>query len=314
MIINVGTRTDIVTCYTEWLFRRFREGYAMSRNPLFPDRVTGYRLIPDEVDAVVFGSKNYAPALSRLHEITDRFRTYFHYTITAYGKDIEPNIPDLKTSVVTLKHLVRLVGKEKVAWRYMPVLLNDTYTEERHRETFTYLCEQLAGSVDRCIIGFVEMQQHVRKNIPHLVTLTSDIKIRLAKTFGEIAEKYRIPIQMCGNSADYSAYGIQSTGCLTLDMIGRANNCFFKNVPHNGIRRGCNCIESRDLGWYNSCPNLCKYCYADKDREEVEKNIALHDPASPLLIGQPKATDRLTQSSQHSFLRKDGNQISLFDI
>ncbi len=90
MIINTGGRTDTVQYYTDWLLRRFSEGYVLSRNPLFPNKATRYELTPDKVDCVVFCSKNYRPILPRLHEITDRFNTYFHYTITAYGADIEP--------------------------------------------------------------------------------------------------------------------------------------------------------------------------------------------------------------------------------
>src|SRR5699024_4479023 len=98
MIINTGGRTDTVQYYTEWLLRRFSEGYVLSRNPLFPNKVTRYELSPDKVDCVVFCSKNYKPIVPRLHEITDRFPTYFHYTITAYGPDIEPGVPSVEES------------------------------------------------------------------------------------------------------------------------------------------------------------------------------------------------------------------------
>lgn len=71
MIINTGGRTDTVQHYTEWLLNRFSEGYVLSRNPLFPNKVTRYELTPDKVDCVVFCSKDYSPILPRLHEITD---------------------------------------------------------------------------------------------------------------------------------------------------------------------------------------------------------------------------------------------------
>ncbi|WP_050738260.1 DUF1848 family protein [[Mannheimia] succiniciproducens] len=93
MIINTGGRTDTVHYYSKWLLKRFEEGYVLSRNPLFPNKVTRYELTPETVDCVVFCSKNYRLILPDLHKITDRFNTYFHYTITAYGKDIEPGVP-----------------------------------------------------------------------------------------------------------------------------------------------------------------------------------------------------------------------------
>lgn len=130
MILNTGGRTDTVQYYADWLLRRFREGYVLSRNPLFPHKVTRYELTPEQVDCVVFCSKNYAPILPRLHEITDRFPTYFYYTITAYGRDIEPGVPSLEASMETLLQLSRQVGRQRLAWRYDPVLLTANYNRK----------------------------------------------------------------------------------------------------------------------------------------------------------------------------------------
>ena len=118
MIINTGGRTDTVQYYTDWLLRRFVEGYVLVRNPRFPEKVTRYELDPSVVDCVVFCSKNYAPILPRLHEITDRFNTYFFYTITAYGRDMEPGVPDIDASIEMLIELERIVGRERIVWRY----------------------------------------------------------------------------------------------------------------------------------------------------------------------------------------------------
>ena len=131
MIINTGGRTDTVQYYSGWLLRRFEEGYVLSRNPLFPHKITRYELTPDKVDCVVFCSKNYAPILPRLEEITGRFNTYFHYTITAYGRDIEPGVPPVDESIETLIRLSEVVGKNRVAWRYDPVLLTDSAGVQR---------------------------------------------------------------------------------------------------------------------------------------------------------------------------------------
>ena len=136
MILNTGARTDTVQYFSEWLLKRFAEGYVYARNPLFPKKVTRYDLSPDKIDAVLFCSKNYAPILPHLHKITDNYRTYFHYTITAYGKDIEPGVPDIDESIKTLTELEKIVGKKKIAWRYDPVLLTDKYSVERHIDTF----------------------------------------------------------------------------------------------------------------------------------------------------------------------------------
>ena len=174
MILNTGGRTDTVQYYTEWLLRRFEEGYVLTRNPLFPSKVQRYELSPDKVDCVVFCSKNYRPILPRLREITDSFPTYFHYTITAYGKDIEPGVSSIKESMETLIDLSRLVGKQRIAWRYDPVLLTKEYTMERHLETFEEMAGVLAPYIDRCIFSFVEMYKKLETNMPELIPLSQE--------------------------------------------------------------------------------------------------------------------------------------------
>lgn len=191
MIINTGGRTDTVQYYTDWLLNRFSEGYVLTRNPLFPNKVNRYELNPDKVDCVVFCSKNYKPILPRLHEITNRFYTYFHYTITAYGKDIEPGVPSVEESIQTLIELSKLVGKQRVAWRYDPVLLTKKYTVSRHIETFDKMANMLAPYIDRCIFSFVEMYKKVEINMPELIPLSVQDMDELAQGLGSIAEKKR---------------------------------------------------------------------------------------------------------------------------
>ncbi|HIT34623.1 MAG TPA: DUF1848 domain-containing protein [Candidatus Faecousia intestinigallinarum] len=308
MIINTGGRTDTVQYYTQWLLNRFREGFVLSRNPLFPNKVTRYALTPDVVDCVVFCSKNYKPILPRLHEITDLFHTYFHYTITAYGKEIEPGVPSIAESIDTLIALSRQVGKERIAWRYDPVLLTETYTVEAHLKIFEEMAAALAPYIDRCIFSFVEMYKKLEVNMPELIPLTQQDKERLAKGLGEIAKKYGFHLQTCGTNGDYSRYGVHPSGCMTLDILGQANGVVFKDLKHKGMRQGCHCIESRDIGAYDTCMNGCKYCYANKNPRKAVENYHLHNPSSPLLLGELQPADIVTQGVQRSFLAKENRQ------
>ncbi len=303
MIINTGGRTDTVQYYTEWLLRRFSEGYVLSRNPIFQNKVTRYELTPDKVDCVVFCSKNYKPILPRLHEITDRFNTYFHYTITAYGKDVEPGVPSVEESMQTLIELSKQVGRQRIAWRYDPVLLTEKYTVSRHLETFEQMAKILAPYIDRCVFSFVEMYKKLETNMPEIILLSEEDRNALAHGFGTIADKYGISIQTCGKNGDFTRYGIYASGCMTLDILGKANDILFKDLKHKGMRQGCHCIESRDIGAYNTCLNGCKYCYANTNPQKARENYSLHDSASPLLLGQLKGTDTVQQGAQKSFRR-----------
>ncbi len=304
MIINTGARTDTVQYYSEWLLRRFREGYVYSRNPLFPDKVTRYELTPDKVDCVEFCSKNYRPILKDLHEITDRFNTHFQYTITAYGKDIEPGVPSIDDSIDTLYELEDIVGKQRICWRYDPVLLTGRYTIDRHMETFCHMTERLADHVDRCIFSFVEMYRKLDLNMPELFPMSDADKERIAEGLGSIAGEYGMRIQTCGTNGDYSRYGIGMSGCMTLEMLGKANGVEFRKLKHKGMRKGCHCIESRDIGAYETCPNGCRYCYANKSHDRAAANYRMHDPKSPILIGTIKDSDIIINGDQESFLEK----------
>lgn len=310
MIINTGGRTDTVQYYTKWLLKRFEEGYVYSRNPLFPNKVTRYDLTPDKVDCIQFCSKNYKPILTYLPDIINRYHTYFHYTITAYGKDIEPGVPSIGESIETLKRLSAIVGKQRIAWRYDPLLLTEKYTIETHFQTFERMARELSPYVDRCIFSFVEMYKKLETNMPELIPLTDYDKDALAKGLGAIATEYGLYIQTCGTNGNYMRYGIHPSGCMTLDMMGKANGVTFKNLKHKGMRQGCHCIESRDIGAYDTCMNGCKYCYANKRPDKAFENFKLHDPESPLLLGHLKDTDTLIQGAQKPFIVLSSKQVS----
>jgi hypothetical protein len=302
MILNVSGRTDIVSHYSDWLFNRLDAGWAYSRNSLFPNSVRRYELTPAKVDCIVFGSKDYSPVLGRIRRFTERFNTYFNYTITAYGKDVEPGVPGVDESAECLLELSRIVGSRRLAWRYDPVLLTERYTIERHLETFERLCSRLAGSIDRCIFSFVEMYAKHGRNLPELRTMLDADKDALASGMGGIASHYGITLQTCGPEGDYVHYGIQTSGCVTLDILGRANDVRFRNLKHKGFREGCHCIESRDLGALNSCTSGCRYCYANRDAASAAANSRRHDPRSPLLIGDVLPADDVQPGAQRSFL------------
>lgn len=141
--------------------------------------------------------------------------------------------------------------------------------------------------------------------MPELIPLTGQDMETLAQGLGMIAEKYGIYIQTCGTNGDYTRYGIHSSGCMTLDILGSANGIIFRNLKHKGMRQGCHCIESRDIGAYDTCMNGCKYCYANKTPRKAFENYKLHDPMSPLLLGDLKPDDTVIQGAQKSFLAKE---------
>ena len=306
MIINTGGRTDTVQYYTPWLLERFRQGFVYTRNPLFPSKVIRYELDPSVVDCVVFCSKNYRPILPHLREITDRFHTYFFYTITAYGKDIEPNVPLVDESIETLAALSLAVGRQRVAWRYDPVLLSGKYTVERHLETFRYMAEKLAPHIDRCIFSFVDSY----RGSPFR-ELEDEEKITLAEGLAKIADRYGLPLYTCAEKIDLEKYGIRHAACIDKEKIREIIGYKLDLKKDRGQRKECGCCESIDIGMYDTCVHGCHYCYATASLASAKSRRDEHDPKSPILIGHLQGdetiTDREVESSRDI-------QLSLFDF
>ena len=103
MIIQTGNRTDIPAFYTQWFNNRLREGFVLARNPFNPVSVTRYRLDPSVVDLIVFCTKNPGPMLRQGDwDLLNKYHQYWFVTITPYGKDIEPNVPE-KAAVMSAR-------------------------------------------------------------------------------------------------------------------------------------------------------------------------------------------------------------------
>ncbi len=312
MIINVGGRTDIVNYYTPWLLNRLSEGYAYSRNPFARENVYKLSLKPEDVDCLLFCSKNYQPILKHIGDIDEKYNILCNYTITAYGKDIEPKVPSINQSIKTLEQLSDIVGSNKILWRYDPILLTKKYTVEKHLETFEYMAEKISPLVYRCIFSFVDMYKKVEENMSEIILLTEEDKVDLLKGIGEISKKYNLYTQSCATNESYGKYGIHPAGCTTREILEQAHNVVYKNVKGTGIRDNCHCIPSRDIGAYNSCLSECKYCYANR-KPEIPKNvIKLHDEKSPLLLGHLKEDDKLIDTEVIRYI--EPKQTTLFDF
>ena len=312
MIINIGGRTDIVNYYTPWLLNRLEEGYAYSRNPFARENVYKLSLKSEDVDCLLFCSKNYQPILKHIGDIDEKYNILCNYTITAYGKDIEPKVPSINQSIKTLKRLSDIVGVNKILWRYDPILLTEKYTVEKHLETFEYLAEKISPLVYRCIFSFVDMYKKVEENMPEIIPFTDEDKVKLLKGIGEISKKYNLYTQTCATNENYEKYGIHAAGCTTREILEQAHNVVYKNVKGTGIRENCQCIPSRDIGAYNSCLSECKYCYANRKPDIPKKVIKMHDEKSPLLLGQLKENDRLIGTKIISYI--EPKQTTLFDF
>ena len=285
MILNVSGRTDIVAFYSKWFMNRYNEGYVDVRNPFYPKLVS--RIYFDDVDLIVFCTKNPIPILNDLNKINKPI--IFQVTLTPYGKDIEPNVISKGNIINAIKKLSNLLGTDNVYVRYDPILINDRYDVNFHIKSFKSLCEKLNGYVKHVIVSFVDNYKNVRNNISilKLNKIDDDIYKKIGENFSKIALDNGMTVQTCYEKNDLSEYGFISNPCVSKELaLSLTGKKFFKWKARN-----CGCVEMVDIGVYNTCKHFCKYCYANFDENKVLKNIKKHDDTSSLLIGYLKNDD-----------------------
>lgn len=308
MILFASGRTDIPAFYAKWFANRVRAGFVDVRNPYYPQKVTRYRLDPKVVDCIVFCTKNPAPILPYLDEMKD-FGIYFFVTITPYEKDVEPNVPEKSQVIKSFASLSEKIEMEKVCWRYDPIFVDSKYSVAFHIRAFKKMCEELSPFTKRCIISFVDLYAKTKKNFPDLKEVSESDQKFLAGSFSRIADEYKIGLESCAEKLDLSLYGVKPGECVSKELIEKITNVRLSFNGKQHLRKNCACLPMRDIAYYNCCPHLCKYCYANYDAKLVEKNFALHNPESSFLIGGPKPGDIVKEANQESF--KD-SQLYLF--
>ena len=92
-------------------------------------------------------------------------------------------------------------------------------------------------------------------------------------------------IETCTEEIDLGIFGINPTKCIDDKLIDKLFNKNLSAVKDKNQRQECGCVQSIDIGMYNTCSHGCVYCYATFSDNTVKKNKVLHNPNSPLLIG-----------------------------
>lgn len=303
MIIQTGNRTDIPAFYSQWFTNRLREGFVLTRNPFNPVSVTRYRLDPSVVDLIVFCTKNPGPLLRQGDwDLLNRYHQYWFVTITPYGKDIEPNVPEKTEVMESFRSLSRIVGADCMCWRYDPILIDEIWTVERHIKEFSAMCRKLEGSTHTCVISFIDLYEKVRRNFPQARTVPFETQMDLTASLVKIAARHGMVIKPCGEDKRLAITGADCSGCMTQKTFEKAIGQNINLPPNPNNRKECACYITNDIGQYNTCGHLCRYCYANADAGTVRRNMKMHDPESPLLVGLPRPEDRIHDARQESWI------------
>lgn len=279
-VISVSRRTDIPAFYADWFMNRLQAAAVHVRQP-YTKKLICVSLKPEDVSAIVFWSKNYAPLLNKLEAIEKTTKNLlFHFTITA-NRELEPNAPDYRDAVKDHLFIARRYSPERIIWRYDPVCITDKLSFEINEERFAHCAELLKGYAGRCIISFVHPYRKVLDNLKRytdhaLIDISKEKKREYAHRLAARGEACGIRLSACCN--DY----------LQSDMISKAScidGRYLTEICKAPIearraatRKECACTKSVDIGAYDTCAHGCVYCYANTDADKARSTQRRHNP------------------------------------
>ena len=314
MIISASRRTDIPTYYSNWFINRIKEGFVYVRNPMNYRQVSRVKLTPDVVDGIVFWTKNPIPMIEKLGELK-KYMYYFQFSITPYGKDLEPNIPQKNTEIIfAFKKVSDIVGAERIIWRFDPILLNAKYTIDYHIHAFEKIAKELQNYTKKVTISFIDIEyKGVKSNIKELglIDFTFEMQVKLVSSLAEIARAYGLSIDTCAEKNIFLEYGVDRARCIDNKLFAKLLSYDLVVEKDKSQRLECGCIISIDIGMYNTCMNGCRYCYANYNTHSIEGNREKHNPLSPLLFGEISNEDKITNRVVKSYRN---NQLNFGDL
>ncbi len=304
MILSVSRRTDVPAFYSNWFVNRLKAGFLLIPYPRNAHRLGRVELSPEIVDCIVFWSKNPKPIFRNLETIRSMgYPFYFQFTLTPYGRDVETNLPPKTELLKTFRTLSERIGPERMVWRYDPIILNENFTTAYHLDRFAAFCKELHGFTNRCVFSFFGGYEHLLQKFPEIA---ADKRLELAPRLVKIATAHDMSLRSCAENLDLSPFGIEHSSCIDREMIETILGLPIQAARDKGQRPACRCIESVDVGVYDSCDHDCRYCYATTSRVRVEKNKAIHDPNSPILIGVPHGDEPISNRTTPSLKIRQG--------
>lgn len=277
-IISASRRTDIPAYYADWFMHQVERGYVLYPNPISFQPVK-LSLRPQDVLFIVFWTRNPHPLekyLARLDELYD-CAYYFHFTINGMPKALESHNPPLDFAVETFQRLAeRYPGQ--VFWRYDPIVLADLTPPSYHIDQFGALAERLAGATSRCYFSFVSWYRKVHRNFAE-ATLQIGVRFReptpaerleMTAQLQKIAATHNMTLYSCCEDFLLQVPGIAKSRCVDMETIREISPARYRKLRAAPTREDCGCCESRDIGYYDSCPHGCLYCYANLNREKAK--------------------------------------------
>lgn len=314
VIVSASRSTDIPAFFHKWFISRLKRGFLAWVNPF--NRQVQYVSF-DKTRLVVFWTKNPFPIIPEL-ELLDRkgINYYFQFTVNDYNDEgLEPNVPVLKKRIEAFKLLSELIGKEKVIWRFDPLILTDQLSVPKLISKIARVGQQLNEYTEKLVFSFADIktyrkvQQNLRVNKIYSREFNTGEIHELMVALNDLNKRWRLSLATCAEIIDLSKYNVAHNKCIDDELIVRLfsrdkelmnfigftptvqHSLFTENkylsdpgLKDKGQRVACGCIMSKDIGMYNTCSHLCTYCYANQSASAVRKNIVRHNLTNECII------------------------------
>ena len=289
IIISASRATDIPAFYADWFFSRLNAGYIKWQNP-FNGKYSYISL--KNVRFIVFWTKNPSPLLPYLKQLKEKgIGYYIQFTLNDYEKDgLEPNIPNLNKRIDVYKRIVDEFGRECIVWRFDPMILTNNIGIDELIYKVTNIGDVLYGYAHNLVFSFADIMTYkkVVKNLNAFNVKYREwdecLMLEFAKKLSDLNNlKWRYRLATCAENIDLEEYGIEHNRCIDPMIISKLSpedielqNYLYKAKTDSGQRKSCGCIISKDIGQYNTCPHLCRYCYANNTEDTVLLNYQKH--------------------------------------
>ena len=309
VVVSASRATDVPKFYADWLLARLRAGFCTWTNPF---NRQPYRVSFEKTRALVFWTKDPKPLLSRLDELEDLgfHQYYFQFTLNDYVREgLEPNVPSVEERIATFRALAERIGAARVIWRYDPLLLSPSITIDTLIERIAAIGRALKDCTEKLVFSFADIAGY-RKVIRNLAgtgcrEFTHDEKIEFVTRLCELNRELGMTLATCAEDIDLAAFGVHPNKCVDDDLMVRlfhedtalmeflgaerdlfGNWTVKKSKKDKGQRKACSCVISKDIGMYDTCPHLCRYCYANASADQVLANWKRHglQPAAEAII------------------------------
>lgn len=238
VIISASRSTDIPAFYAKWFINRLKDGYCVWYNP-FNQKPMYISFV--KTKAVVFWTKNPEPLIPYLPELDKRgIHYYFQVTLNDYvNEGFEPNVGPVEHRVAVFKRLSDQIGKEKVIWRFDPLIVTPNLTVRQLLTKVYHVGNQLKGYTDKLVFSFIDVRAYrkVQNNLIKETSFFTRDTVDSAEPSGNYLEKlvdglaklrdhwksegWNITLATCGESIDLEKYGIKHNRCIDGELMER---------------------------------------------------------------------------------------------